>query len=128
MKAAYQQLGKTKTTGTNHNDRQSSDGARKPGATHRRLYVEATENIAGTKESIFPKRLFEQLSDLHVKCTNPKCRDGGVFLAPMIWEMLQHHETKRLFMEMCPGRVQLPGNKSAWVRCQKMFCIKLLLA
>ena len=105
------------------------DGTTKPGATHRRLYVEVTENVLGANEANdFPKRLFEQLSELHVKCTNLECRDGGVFLSPMIREMLQHQETKRLFMEMCPGRVPLPGNKSGWVRCQKMFCIKVLLA
>lgn len=129
MKAVYHQLGKTEASGTNHNDRQSSDPAAKPGTLHRRLYVEVTENVVGANEgNAFPKRLFEQLSDLHVKCTNPECRDGGVFLSPMIWEMLQQHETKRLFMEMCPGKVPLPGNRSAWVRCQKMFCIKVLLA
>ncbi len=83
--------------------------------------------IAANEGSAFPRRLFEQLSDLHVKCTDPDCRDGGVFLSPIIREMLQHEETKQLFVEMCPGRVRVPSNRIVWVRCQKMFCIKVLL-
>jgi hypothetical protein len=119
---------KAVTNGRNRNDQQSSDAAAKPGRAHRRLYVEVTENaISANEGNAFPKRLFEQLSDLHVKCTNPDCRDGGVFLSPIIREMLQNEETKQLFVEMCPGRVRLPGNRLVWVRCQKMFCIKVLL-
>ncbi|MDX1487157.1 MAG: hypothetical protein R3268_03075 [Acidiferrobacterales bacterium] len=107
----------------------STDTGAKRGTAHRRLYVEVTENAIGGNDGIgFPKRLFEQLSDLHVKCTNPDCRDGGVFLGPIIREMLQNEETKQLFVEMCPGRVRLHGHRLGWVRCQKMFCIKVLLA
>ncbi len=115
--------------GHDDNDRQSSDDTGKPTTLHRRLYIEVTENVIGANEgSAVPKRLFEQLSELHVQCTNPDCRDGGVFLGPIIREMLQNEETKQLFVEMCPGCVRVPGNRLVWVRCQKMFCIKVLLA
>lgn len=119
---------KATTGGRDDDDQQSFNAASKPGAAHRRLYMEVTENVMGANEgSAFPKRLFEQLSELHVKCTNPDCRDGGVFLGPILREMLQNEETKQLFVEMCPGRVRLPDKRAVWVRCQKMFCIKVLL-
>ena len=129
VKEEHQRPLKAVTGGSDQNDQQSSRAAAKPATAHRRMYVEVTENVMGANEgSVFPKRLLEQLSDLHVKCTNPDCRGGGVFLSPIIREMLQNEETKQLFVEMCPGRVRLPSRRPVWVRCQKMFCIKVLLA
>lgn len=94
----------------------------------RRLFVEVTEKPIGpTESSTSPRRIFEQLSALHVRCSNPDCRDGGIFLLPIIQDMLRNQETERLFMEMCPGRVRSPSNKRIRVRCQNMLCIKILL-
>lgn len=100
-----------------------------PTRTFRHLFVEVTEKPIGpTKSSRSPRRIFEQLSALHVRCSDPACRDGGIFLLPIIQDMLLNQETERLFMEMCPGRVPSPSNKRIRVRCQNMLCIKILLA
>lgn len=95
----------------------------------RRLFVEVTEKpFSPTEISASPRRIFEQLSALHVKCSGPDCRDGGIFLLPtIIQDMLQNQETERLLMEMCPGRVPSASNKPMHVRCQNMFCIRILL-
>lgn len=94
----------------------------------RRLFIEVTEKPIGAIErDASPRRIFEQLSDVHVKCSDPNCRNGGVFLAPIIREMLQNEEAERLVMEMCPGRVPSSNRKLVRVRCQNMFCIKVLL-
>ncbi len=111
-------------------DRQSFvAGTRKNAHAFRRLFVEVTEKPVGpTESSASPRRIFEQLSALHVRCSDPDCRDGGIFLLPIIQDMLQNRETERLFMEMCPGRVPSPSNQRLRVRCQNMLCIKILLA
>ncbi len=100
------------------------EGRRSP----HRLFVEVSEKAIGpTESSAPPKRVFEQLSTVHVKCSNPECRGGGVHLMPIILEMLEHGETERLFMEMCPGRVPSPNNRAVRVRCRNIFCVKVLL-
>lgn len=96
--------------------------------TPRRLFVEVSEKAIGpTENSAPPKRIFEQLSTVHVKCSNSDCHDGGVHLMPIVLEMLEHGETERLFMEMCPGRVRSSSNRNARIRCRNMLCIKVLL-
>lgn len=130
MNAAYLRLPKTEAKDTNRNvqPRTVADGQSGTGQAFRRLFIEVTEKPIGDIESIaVPKRIFEQLSDVHVKCSNPGCRHGGVFLTPIIREMLQNEERERLLMEMCLGRVPSRTNRWARVRCQNMFCIKVLL-
>ncbi len=130
MNAAYLRLQKTEAKDTNRNGQRLAATNNELGAEHafRRLFVEVTEKPIGDIESIaVPKRIFEQLSDVHVKCSNLRCRNGGVFLTPIIREMLVNEESERLLMEMCPGRVPSRTNKWARVRCQNMFCVKVLL-
>jgi hypothetical protein len=130
MKATHLRLEKTEARDVKHNVQLSAvaDGQSGTGHAFRRLFVEVTEKPIGDIESIaLPKRIFEQLSDVHVKCSNLRCRNGGVFLTPIIREMLVKEESERLLMEMCPGRVPSRTNKWARVRCQNMFCIKVLL-
>lgn len=119
-----------KTSNSDCSDRTSPVGARclKGRRAPRRLFVEVSEKTIGpTESSAPPKRIFEQLSTVYVKCSDPKCRDGGVHLMPIISEMLEHGETERLFMEMCPGTVPSPTNQAVRVRCRNMFCVKALL-
>ncbi len=130
MNATYPRLPKTETKDTNRNGQPPAATSNESGTEQafRRLFVEVTEKPIGDIESIaVPKRIFEQLSDVHVKCSNPRCRNGGVFLTPIIREMLLNEESERLLMEMCPGRVPAHANKWARVRCQNMFCVKVLL-
>ncbi len=130
MTAAYLRLQKTEAKDTNRNGQRLAATNNELGAEQafRRLFIEVTEKPIGDIESIaVPKRIFEQLSDVHVKCSNPRCRNGGVFLTPIIREMLVNEENERLLMEMCPGRVPSRTNKWARVRCQNMFCVKVLL-
>lgn len=68
---------------------------------------------------------FEQLPDFHVQCSGPDCHAGGVSVAPLFQEMLGDHETERLVMEMCPGRVPFTNKKTVYVKCQGMFFIRL---
>ena len=94
-----------------------------------RLFVEVTEKDVGPAHSgVPPQRILEQLSTVHVKCSNADCRDGGVYLMPTILEMLEHREPERLYMEMCPGSVPSVNNKLMAVKCQNMFCIRIRLA
>lgn len=67
----------------------------------------------------------EQLSDFHIQCSGPDCHAGGVAVAPFLREMLEDHETERLVMEMCPGRVPLLDKKTVYVKCQSMFFIRM---
>ena len=130
MNAAYLRLAKTEAKDTNCNVQPRAVTQDESGTEQafRRLFIEVTEKPIGDLESIaVPKRIFEQLSDVHVKCSNPRCRSGGVFLTPIIREMLVNEESERLLMEMCPGRVPSRTSKWARVRCQNMFCIKVLL-
>ena len=130
MNAAHLRLEKTEAKGVNRNvqPRAVTDVQSGTGQAFRRLFIEVTAKPIGDIEIIaVPKRIFEQLSDVHVKCSNPRCRKGGVFLTPIIREMLVNEESERLLMEMCPGRVPSRTNKWARVKCQNMFCIKVLL-
>ena len=130
MNAAHLRLQKTEAKDTNRNGPPPAATNNETGTEQafRRLFVEVTEKPIGDIESIaVPKRIFEQLSDVHVKCSNPRCRHGGVFLTPIIREMLLNEESERLLMEMCPGRVPSSTNRFVRVRCQNMFCIKVLL-
>ena len=130
MNTTYLRLQKTETKHTNRNGQPPATTSNESGTEQafRRLFVEVTEKPIGDIESIaVPKRIFEQLSDVHVKCSNPRCHNGGVFLTPIIREMLVNGESERLLMEMCPGRMPSRSNKLARIRCQNMFCIKVLL-
>ncbi len=130
MKVVQLRSGSSELEQANNEDQQRATAVTKPQKSQafRRLFVEVTEKPIGDIESIaLPKRIFEQLSDVHVKCSNPRCRNGGVFLTPIIREMLVKEESERLLMEMCPGRVPSRTNKLARIRCQNMFCIKVLL-
>lgn len=91
-----------------------------------RFVVEVAERCDGALLNGPVRRYeFEQLPDFHVQCSGPDCRRGGVAVAPIIREMLGDHETERLLMEMCPGRVPLPDRKTVFVKCQSMFFIRL---
>jgi hypothetical protein len=126
MNAAHLRLQKTEAKGNSQAAAATNNETRT--AQFRRLFVAVTEKPIADIESIaVPKRIFEQLSDVHVKCSNRRCRNGGVFLTPIIREMLVNEENERLLMEICPGRVPSHSNKWVRVRCQNMFCIKVLL-
>ncbi len=128
MKVVQLRSGSSELEQANDEDQQRAVTKPRKSQAFRRLFVEVTEKPIGDIESIaLPKRIFEQLSEVHVKCSNPRCRNGGVFLTPIIREMLVKEESERLLMEMCPGRVPSRTNKWARVRCQSMFCIKVLL-
>jgi hypothetical protein len=130
MNAAHLRLQKTEAKDTNRNGPPLAATNNEAGTGHafRRLFIEVTAKPIGDIESIaVPKRIFEQLSDVHVKCSNPRCRNGGVFLTPIIREMLVNEESERLLMEMCSGRVPSRTNKWTRIRCQSIFCIKVLL-
>ena len=130
MKATHLRLEKTEAKDVNRNVqlRGVTNGQSATGHAFRRLFAAVTEKPIGDIESIaVPKRIFEQLSDVHVKCSNPRCRKGGVFLTPIIREMLVNEESERLLMKMCSGRVPSRSNKLTRVRCQNMSCIKVLL-
>lgn len=68
---------------------------------------------------------FNQLPNFHAACSDPDCRQGGVYVTPIIWEMILDNETERLLMEMCPGRVALADKSLIRVKCQGMFFIRL---
>lgn len=68
---------------------------------------------------------FNQLPNFHAACSDPDCHQGGVYVTPIIWEMIMDNETERLLMEMCPGRVVLADKSSVRVKCQGMFFIRL---
>lgn len=129
MKASYLRLQKTEAQDENRSSQPvAANNELGMERAFRRLFIEVTEKPIADIESIaVPKRIFEQLSDVHVKCSNPRCRHGGVFLTPIIREMLLNEEPERLLMEMCPGRAPSRTNKWVRVRCQNMFCIKVLL-
>ena len=130
MKAVQLRSNSSELEQANDEDQQRANAVTKPQKSQvfRRLFMEVTEKPIGDIESIaVPKRIFEQLSDVHVKCSNPRCHSGGVFLTPIIREMLVNEESERLLMEMCPGRIPSRSNKLGRVRCQNMFCIKVLL-
>ena len=91
-----------------------------------RFVVEVAERCDGALlNGPVRKYEFERLPDFHVQCSGPDCRHGGVAVAPIAQEMIGDHETERLLIEMCPGRVPLPGNKTVFVKCQGMFFIRL---
>ena len=91
-----------------------------------RFVVEVAERCDGALLNGPVRRYeFEQLPDFHVLCSGPDCCLGGVAVAPIIQEMLGDHETERLVMEMCPGRVPLPDKQAVFVKCQSMFFIRL---
>ena len=93
-----------------------------------RFVVEVAERCDGALLNGPVRRYeFEQLPDFHVLCSGPDCCLGGVAVAPIIREMLGDHETERLVMEMCPGRVPLPDKQAVFVKCQSMFFIRLLI-
>ena len=130
MKTTHLRLEKTEAKDVNRNvqPRAVTNGQTGTGHAFRRLFAEVTKKPIGDIESIaVPKRMFEQLSDVHVKCSNLRCRKGGAFLTPIIREMLANEESERLLMEMCSGHVPSRTSKLARVGCQNMFCIKVLL-
>lgn len=68
---------------------------------------------------------FNQLPNFHAACSDPDCRQGGIYITPIIWEMIMDNETDRLLMEMCPGRLVLAGKSPVRVKCQGMFFIRV---
>lgn len=99
------------------------------GRSYRSFIVEVVEAHGVSTRNGPPRRYeFERPPEFHVQCSNPGCHDGGVLIAPIVREMLANHETERLLMEMCPGRVLLSGTGTARVKCEGMFFIRLRFA
>lgn len=92
----------------------------------RRVVVEVTEGRDGVSPSGPVRRYeIELMSDFHIACSDPGCRNGGVAIAPIAREMMAVRDTERLVMEMCPGRISKPGQRSVRVKCQGLFSIRL---
>lgn len=91
-----------------------------------RFSVEVVERRDGALLNSPMRRYeFNQLPNFHAVCSDPDCHQGGVYVTPIIWEMIMDNETERLLMEMCPGRVALADKPSVRVKCQGMFFIRL---
>lgn len=91
-----------------------------------RFSVEVVERCDGALlNSPMRRHEFNQLPNFHVVCSDPDCHQGGVYVTPIIWEMIMDNETERLLMEMCPGRVALSDKSPLRVKCQGMFFIRL---
>lgn len=96
------------------------------GLSHCRFSVEVIERRDGALLNSPMRRYeFNQLPNFHAACSDPDCRQGGVYVTPIIWEMIMDNETERLLMEMCPGRVALADKSPVRVKCQGMFFIRL---